>query len=123
LHASAAPCFDSHYDEFELTWPEEKSAWVEQAKAIGVYEEEKPETKDAEPDEKKEGRRLSAATLGLIEELKAGLVEFDEAIEALKGCRENMNKRLMALENGTPEEPGDDTDGMDEKSMTIRIVE
>lgn len=96
-----------HYVEFDKPWPEDEKSWTEQEKAYT----------------QKEGRRLSAATLALVDELKAGLVEFDEAIVALQGCRRNMEKRIKALESGSSEEPDDMGNDDEEKSVVIHFVD
>ena len=108
----------------ETEKPADEPAKVEE-KAAEVLEAKPVETKAAEPDEQKEGRRLSRARIALIDELKVGLTEFDEAIESLKGCRGKMEARIKALENGSPEEPDEENIVNDdtEKGDVIHFVE
>ena len=109
----------------------EKSALDIVIKSIKAEEkpEEKPEEKkEAAPlveekaldPEKKEGRRLSAATLSMIDDLEDGMKEMDEAIEAMKKCRDGMSTRIAGLRNGYSEEPGNDD--TDDKKGIIEIV-
>jgi len=106
--------------------PKEEPAKPEE-KAIEPAEEkpeEKPEDKSVVPEVQKEGRRLSAATLSMVEELKAGLIEFDEAIESLKGCRGKMEQRIAKLETGSSEEPDEEDSGNEEpEKAVIHFVE
>ena len=94
--------------------------------SMGVNYDSEPTLEMSDTDKSiqiKEGRRLSAATLALVDELKAGLVEFDEAIVALQGCRRNMEKRIKALESGSSEEPDDMGNDDEEKSVVIHFVD
>ena len=106
-----------HYEEFELDWPEEKDAWVEQAKSVGIEIETKA------------GRRLSAATMAQIDDLEKCMKELDEAIKACNSARDNMAGRIKVLKEGseteeTEEEPDEDMDGEKGVSPTvIKIVE
>lgn len=106
-----------HYEEFELDWPEEKEAWVEQAKSVGIEVETKA------------GRRLSAATMAQIDDLEKCMKELDEAIKACNSARDNMAGRIKVLKEGseteeTEEEPDEDMDGEKGVSPTvIKIVE
>ena len=106
-----------HYDEFELEWPEEKSAWIEQAKSIGLDIEQKY------------GARLSADTMAKIDDLEKCVKELDEAVAACKTCRDNMEKRIKALRDGVepdetepePEEPKDNEKAV--MATVIKVVE
>ena len=106
-----------HYEEFELDWPEEKDAWVEQAKSVGIEIETKA------------GRRLSAATMAQIDDLEKCMKELDEAIKACNSARDNMAGRIKVLKEGseteeTEEEPDEDMDGEKGVAPTvIKIVE
>ena len=106
-----------HYDEFELDWPEEKSAWIEQAKMVGLKIEQKY------------GARLSADTMAKIDDLEKCVKELDDAINACMSARDSMASRIKVLKDGTePEEtePAEDEPEIDEKAVepnVIKIVE
>ena len=106
-----------HYEEFDLDWPEEKSAWIEQAKSVGIDIETKI------------GRRLSGATMAQIDDLEKCMKELDEAIESCKSARDNMAGRIKMLKDGSETEETDDEleEGeADEKGASptvIKIVE
>lgn len=110
-----------HYKDFDKEVPEDKAAWVAQCKALGFDDliEDKAIVI-------KEGRRLSAATMAMIDELEKCTKEMDEAIVACKSARDNMVSRIKVLRDGATEEPEpegkpvDDEDSM--KSVVIRIV-
>lgn len=114
-----------HYEDLSLDWPEDKDAWVAQAKAFGIDTEE---AKSIEPIVTKEGRRLSAATLAMIDSFGDCIKELDESIAACKSTRDKLAVKIDELRSGAsseePEEPMEEPEDEDiEKSFVIELVE
>lgn len=113
-----------HYAEFDLTWPEDKAAWVAQAKAIGI--------KDIE---QKAGRRLSADSLSKLDGIEAKLADFDKVMasidevqKTLSSARDEMVQLIHSLRDGeATEEPEPEVDegqggAKSVKDTVIKIV-
>jgi Caudovirus prohead protease. len=117
-----------HYAEWDLTWPEDKAAWVEQAKALGI----EVETKESKPIEQKAGRRLSADTLSRLDGIAAKLADFDKVMasiddvqKTLSSARDEMVQLIQSLKDGeaTEEtEPEVDEGKCGEKADTATII-
>jgi hypothetical protein len=60
--------------------------------------------------ENKSGARLSAATLKMLDDVKACHAKMSEHMGALKGCHEEMDALMKKLESGTDEEMEPDED-------------
>lgn len=86
-----------HYKEFELDWPEDKSAWAEQCKSLGINFINT-----------KGGARLSATTHAHIDNIEACMKELDDHMANMKACHGKAMKCIQKLRDG------DEPDGQEE---------
>jgi hypothetical protein len=92
----------SHYKEFKLDWPEDKAAWVEQCKAIGI-----------KFINTKSGARLSADSTAHLDNL-------EKCMKDMADMHAMAMKHIQKLRNGeapAQDEPGDSADMASDKDV------